>query len=205
MVDGLGVPRRQQPEAVVQTRKDGYTPMQIKAALPLRESSAKSGDETNAQRRPARLVKSKSASANLQQEVVASSRIPSGTPLSWILHTSQLSLTSTAGTDEQYVDATGDLVADERTTFDASGGSFDIAVGRSGARYEVYSATLNNRRVGVLSVALDTNGSVVGLGDMGEQARQAFRNLGAVLEATGCSFADVVKRAQELYARMPAK
>src|SRR5947209_7180318 len=42
-------------------------------------------------------------------------------------------------------------------------------------------------------VALDTNGSVVGLGDMGEQARQAFRNLGAVLEATGCSFADVVK------------
>src|SRR5437588_2629217 len=147
--------------AVVQTRKDGYTPMQIKAALPLRESSAKSGDETNAQRRPARLVKSKSASANLQQEVVASSRIPSGTPLSWILHTSQLSLTSTAGTDEQYVDATGDLVADERTTFDASGGSFDIAVGRSGARYEVYSATLNNRRVGVLSVALDTNGDYV--------------------------------------------
>src|SRR5947209_5534377 len=67
-------------EAVVQTRKDGYTPMQIKDALPLRESSAKSGDETNAQRRPARLVKSKSASANLQQEAVASSRIPSRTP-----------------------------------------------------------------------------------------------------------------------------
>ena len=56
---------------------------------------------------------------------------------------------------------TGDLVADERTTFDSSGGSFDIAVGRSGARYEVYSATLNNRRVGVLSVALDTNGDYV--------------------------------------------
>ena len=42
-------------------------------------------------------------------------------------------------------------------------------------------------------VALDSSGSVVGIGDTGEQARQAFRNLGAVLEAAGCSFADVVK------------
>jgi enamine deaminase RidA (YjgF/YER057c/UK114 family) len=42
-------------------------------------------------------------------------------------------------------------------------------------------------------VAFDANGSVVGAGDMGTQARQAFRNLGAVLEAAGASFADVVK------------
>jgi reactive intermediate/imine deaminase len=42
-------------------------------------------------------------------------------------------------------------------------------------------------------VAFDAHGSVVGVGDMGEQARQAFRNLGAVLEAAGASFADVVK------------
>src|SRR5258706_576361 len=42
-------------------------------------------------------------------------------------------------------------------------------------------------------VALDGEGSVVGVGDVGEQARQAFRNLGAVLEAAGCSFADVLK------------
>jgi enamine deaminase RidA (YjgF/YER057c/UK114 family) len=42
-------------------------------------------------------------------------------------------------------------------------------------------------------VAFDTNGSVVGAGDMGQQARQAFRNLGAVLDAAGASFADVVK------------
>jgi 2-iminobutanoate/2-iminopropanoate deaminase len=42
-------------------------------------------------------------------------------------------------------------------------------------------------------VALDANGSVVGTDDLGEQARQAFRNLGAVLEAAGCSYADVVK------------
>jgi len=39
-----------------------------------------------------------------------------------------LSITSSAGTDEEYVDASGDFVADERTTFDTSGGSFDIAV-----------------------------------------------------------------------------
>jgi enamine deaminase RidA (YjgF/YER057c/UK114 family) len=42
-------------------------------------------------------------------------------------------------------------------------------------------------------VAFDAHGSVVGIGDVGEQARQAFRNLGAVLEAAGASFADVVK------------
>jgi len=42
-------------------------------------------------------------------------------------------------------------------------------------------------------VSLDGNGSVVGVGDIGEQARQAFRNLGAVLEAAGASFADLVK------------
>jgi uncharacterized protein (TIGR03437 family) len=84
--------------------------------------------------------------------------IPAGTPLSWILHASQLSLTSSAGTNEQYVDATGNLVADERTPFDGDGGTFDIAVGRSGARYEVFSATLDKRRLGVLTLALDTSG-----------------------------------------------
>jgi len=56
------------------------------------------------------------------------------------------------------VDRNNDLIADERTTFDFDGGSFDIAVGQSGARYEVYSATRNQTLVGVLVVALDTNG-----------------------------------------------
>jgi enamine deaminase RidA (YjgF/YER057c/UK114 family) len=42
-------------------------------------------------------------------------------------------------------------------------------------------------------VAFDADGSVVGVGDIGAQARQAFRNLGAVLEAADASFADVVK------------
>ena len=90
--------------------------------------------------------------------IPATSLIRAGTPLTQILHTSQLSLISAAGTDEQFVDRNGDLIADERTTFDSAGGSFDIAVGRSGARYEVYSATLNNTLIGVLVVALDTNG-----------------------------------------------
>src|SRR6266536_3634939 len=88
----------------------------------------------------------------------ASAPIVAGTSLSRILHTSQLSLTSSAGTNEQFLDRNGDLVADERTTLDSDGGSFDIAVGQSGARYEVYSATLNNTLVGTLVVALDTNG-----------------------------------------------
>src|SRR2546421_10157426 len=91
----------------------------------------------------------------------ALARINAGTPLSQILHTSQISLTSSAGTDEQYVDRTGDLVADERTTFDFVGGSFDTAVGQSGARYEVYSATLSGALIGVLVVAFDTNGDYV--------------------------------------------
>lgn len=98
-----------------------------------------------------------------------STRIRAGTPLSRVLHTSQLSLTSSAGSDEQFVDRTGDLVADERTTFDSRGGSFDIAVGRSGARYEVYSAvddrgtssTNDDVAIGVLVVALDTNNDYV--------------------------------------------
>jgi uncharacterized protein (TIGR03437 family) len=91
----------------------------------------------------------------------AATRIGAGTPLSLILHASQLSNSSSAGTDEQYFDRSGDLVADERTTFDASGGSFDIALGRTGARYEVYTATLNNVAGGYLTVALDTNGDYV--------------------------------------------
>ncbi len=90
--------------------------------------------------------------------ITATTPIVSGTSLTRILHTAQISLSSSAGTDEQFVDRGSDLIADERTTFDSSGGSFDIAVGLSGSRYEVYSATLNNQLVGVLVVALDTNG-----------------------------------------------
>ena len=88
--------------------------------------------------------------------------ISPGTALSRVLNTSQVSLVSSAGTDEGFVDTTLDLISDQRTTFDNAGGSFDIAVGQSGARYEVYSATLQNENVGVLVVGLDTNADYVG-------------------------------------------
>jgi hypothetical protein len=84
--------------------------------------------------------------------------ISPGTPLSRVLTTSQLSLVSAAGSDEGFVDTNSDLISDQRTTFDNAGGSFDIAVGQSGAHYEVYSATLQNTNVGVMVVGLDTNG-----------------------------------------------
>jgi 2-iminobutanoate/2-iminopropanoate deaminase len=42
-------------------------------------------------------------------------------------------------------------------------------------------------------IAVDDRGRLVGADDVVEQARQVFRNLGAVLEAAGAGFADVVK------------
>jgi len=42
-------------------------------------------------------------------------------------------------------------------------------------------------------VAVDGDGHLVGEGDVVEQARQVFRNMGEVLTAAGCRFADVVK------------
>ena len=125
--------------------------------------------------RPARSVEQKSVrprtsstdsakrSVQIQRtnEVLPSGPIGGGTLLSKVLHTSQLSLTSTAGTDEQFVDKNNDLAADDRTTLDSTGGSFDIAVGKSGTRYEVFSATLSNTPVGILITANDTNGDFV--------------------------------------------
>ena len=42
-------------------------------------------------------------------------------------------------------------------------------------------------------VPVDAEGHLVGVDDVVEQARAVFGNLGAVLEAGGASFADVVK------------
>jgi hypothetical protein len=135
-------------------RPNGYTPSERRAARSTRPVATAAVRRDSA----ARLHDAGSAQPSRAVEIPATTAIQPGTPLTQILHTSQLSLSSTAGTDEQFVDRNGNLVADERTTFDSSGGSFDIAVGRSGARYEVYSATLSNNLVGVLVVALDTNG-----------------------------------------------
>ena len=126
-------------------RKNGFRPDRAVISLPHR--SVIDGKR-------ARVVASES-------RLQATAAIQPGTPLWRLLHTSQISLTSSAGTDEQFVDRNFDLAADERTTFDSSGGSFDIALGPSGTRYEVYSATLNNVLVGALVVAIDTNGDYV--------------------------------------------
>jgi len=42
-------------------------------------------------------------------------------------------------------------------------------------------------------IAFDTNGNVVGAGDMKAQAEQVFKNLEAALTAAGAKFADIVK------------
>jgi hypothetical protein len=128
-----------------QDRPNGYLPRQSQKA-PLRAESSMRTDFTRAAIR-----------SGLGVTPAISSILP-GTPLPQVLHTSQISLSSSAGADEQFMDRSGDLVADERTTFDSAGGSFDIAVGQSGTRYEVYSATVNNTPVGVIVIARDTNG-----------------------------------------------
>src|SRR5207302_5778296 len=68
-----------------------------------------------------------------------------------------------------FSDRNDDLVADDRTAYDANGVSYDIAVGRSGARYEVFTAiddrgtpsTSDDVSTGVLVLALDSNGDYV--------------------------------------------
>ena len=130
-------------------RKDGYVPAPQRAAQ-IRQARANS-DHPNAPAPPPVGSRKTIPAANLAS-------IAPGTSLSRVLHTSQLSLISSAGSDEGFVDGNFDLTADQRTTFDNAGGSFDIAVGQSGARYEVYSASFQNANVGVLVVALDTNG-----------------------------------------------
>lgn len=131
-----------------QTRANAYRPARSVIQRGLRPQRT-DNDST----RVARIVQS--------DELPATAPISAGTALSKVLHTSQLSLSSSAGTDEQFFDKNNDLIADDRTTFDSAGGSFDIAVGKSGTRYEVYSATLNNTLIGVLVAASDTNGDFV--------------------------------------------
>lgn len=139
-----------QPAFNRSSRKGGYQPAEAQQQLRRLRSTSSDSDRQTATR-----------PMSGSQNIPATVPIPPGTSLSRVLHTSELSLTSTAGSDEQFLDRNLDLMADERTTFDSGGGSFDIAVGRSGTRYEVFSATLNDRLIGVLVVALDTNGDFV--------------------------------------------
>ena len=107
-------------------RANGYIPAPAGAAKTIRLPSS-----TTANIRTAGRSSLPTAHPSATLNLAATSPIPPGTPLTQILHTSQLSLSSSAGTHEQLVDRNGDLVADERTTFDSDGGSFDVAVGRS--------------------------------------------------------------------------
>ena len=136
----------------INTRKDAYRPAKM-ASQKRSESFLESSRSTG--RQPVLL------SSSAIQTIAATGTIAAGTSLARVLHTSQLALNSSAGTNEQFFDRTKDLVADDRTTFDADGGSFDIAVGQSGNRYEVFSAVDGTTPIGFLVVASDSNGDFV--------------------------------------------
>src|SRR2546425_6494796 len=133
-------------------RKGGYVPARAAGVMEVRSAIVNSDRSVHA------VAGTRNTSNRKAQASATISPIVAGTPLHRILHTSQLNLTSVAGSDEELFDSNNDLVADQRKTFDNAGGSFDLAVGQSGARYEVFSATLQGRNVGILVLALDTNG-----------------------------------------------
>jgi uncharacterized protein (TIGR03437 family) len=171
-------------------RKGGHATLESNQAKALRPAAAAAASTASRQRRVARTASGPALPTTVsgfEAAPVAATRIGAGTPLSLILHTSQLSNSSSAGTDEEYFDRTGDLVADERTTFDAGGGSFDIALGRSGARYEVYTATLNNVTGGYLTIALDTNGDYVRDSSSTYDLRRDFNLASAAAVVSGTS------------------
>ncbi len=119
------------------SRSGSYLPARTKTELALRPRTS---DRERANAR--RSYSSAAKVSSIEPNPPAISPILPGTPLTRILHTSQLSLASSAGTHEQYVDRDNNLVADERTTFDSAGGSFDLAIDQTGARYEVPMALI---------------------------------------------------------------
>ncbi len=158
-------------------RKGAYVPARTA------ELTQRQRDSFNGQTSPSKAAR---VSLDPLRSPVANSVTP-GTPLNRLLHTSQLSLTSSDGTLEQFADANGNLIADERTTFDSAGGAFDVAVGHSGARYEVFSGTLGNDLIGVLVVALDTNGDYRRDSSTSFNLRTAFSLPSAAAVVTGRS------------------
>ena len=157
------------------TRPDAYTSKLKRAdrqttARPSNRATASNRRPPARAERPARSVEKNRVRTSTQTtRANASAAIEPGTSLSRVLHVSQLSLVSADGTHEEFVDRDGDLLADDRATFDASGGSYDIAVGRTGARYEAFTAiddrgtsnASDDVATGVLVLALDTNGDYV--------------------------------------------
>lgn len=158
------------------TRPDAYAPQRKRTDKQTRPrpSNLKASSSRRPPVRPARPARSieKNAGARTSTQKTLptlAAAIEPSTPLSRVLHVSQLSLVNSDGTHEEFVDRDGDLRADDRTTFDARGGSYDIAVGRTGARYEVFTAiddrgtsnTSDDVSTGVLVLASDTNGDYV--------------------------------------------
>ncbi|MBD0326079.1 MAG: hypothetical protein ICV68_06600, partial [Pyrinomonadaceae bacterium] len=171
--------QRRRARTLQTPRPGGYAPERSQRELAARPRVKTDAAQSTLRRKSVRVVKKDTAAASTatNQATPLPTRIAAGTSLSRVLHTSQLSITSSAGSNEQYVDRNFDLKADERTTFDTTngtanggGGSFDIAVGRSGTRYEVFTSINNNGTsgnpnddftVGVLIVATDANGDYV--------------------------------------------
>ena len=153
------------PQSVLDShgRKGGYVPTRATGRMEVRSPQANGSHAV-----PAASLTGRTADSTTRGEATVSTPIVPGTALHRILHTSQFSLTSSAGSDEELFDSNGNLVADQRKTFDNDGGSFDLAVGQSGARYEVFSGTLLGVNVGALVLAFDTNG------DYAEDASSTF-------------------------------
>lgn len=157
--------------ALIPQRAGAYTPTRSAPSQVLRSKAQLKAGRMAARSAPARPlpVRRTLSGDGAVAPTAALPRVRAATPLSRVLHTSQLSLINPSGTDEQFADQTGDLVADERTTFDATGGSFDIAVGRSGSRYEVFSSvdtrgtatTADDTPIGVIVIGQDNNGDYV--------------------------------------------
>ena len=154
------------------TRPDAYTPQRKRTDRQTRTRPLNLGatSQRRPPARPSRSVARDKAGASAQtSRATPSAAIAPGTPLSRVLHVSQLSLVSADGSHEEFVDRDGDLLADDRATFDESGGSYDIAVGRTGARYEVFTAiddrgtatTSDDVATGILVLGNDTNGDYV--------------------------------------------
>ena len=161
--------RSRQSKTAAPARQNAYRPRLRRHAPARRPPHASQASPTRRPARPAPTARASETKARAEAVRAAPSGFIEGTPLSRVLHVSQLSLTTDAGTLEQFVDTDADLVSDRRRTFDTAGGSFDIAVGRSGARYEVFTAvddrgtqtTNDDVATGVLTLGLDTNGDHV--------------------------------------------
>src|SRR5215213_5542349 len=121
---------------VTPTRPDAYTPQRKRTdkqtrTRPLNQNAASGRRKTVRHAPLTRSVERDKAGASSQSaRLNPSAAIAPGTPLSRVLHVSQLSLVSADGTHEEFVDRDGDLRADDRATFDARGGSYD-KIGRA--------------------------------------------------------------------------